>query len=339
MLRKIVIAALSAVVLFYTVIFIQMGTIWFYDLEAFKELFMIFFFLFFTFLVHENIAVFFKSDRFSATSNQVIALLEVLTVVFISILFTVLFIYIPQYLFIPTVEFTAKGIRLTLVVTSFISLFIYYFIERERVRKKLQEEFLRTEQLQKENFRTQLESLKNQINPHFLFNSLNVLNSLIFKDPAKANKFLRQLSEVYRAVLDVSGKSLTSLQSEMDLVNAYIFLMTTRFGDNLKFEISVSPEKMNHELPPSSVQMLIENAIKHNRFTNEEPLKILIYDEDDWLIIKNNIQTRTDKPYSKKIGLQNIINRYKLLTDRQVEIKQTENEFIIRLPLLIVENV
>lgn len=339
MLRRIAIAALTAVLLFYTVFFIQMGTVWFFELEAMKELVMMFFFLVFTFWAHEKIASFFNSSQMIKFLPQAKTLLEGVTVIILSMVFCVLFIFIPQYLFIPTVEFTPKGVRLTLVVTSFISLFFYYFVERERIKKKLQGEFLRAEQLQKENFKAQLESLKNQVDPHFLFNSLNILGSLIYKDPGQAVQFLGQLAKVYRTVLHSSRKLLVPLLTEMELSNSYIYLMKTRFGNSLQFKTDVPSEKMHYELPPTSVQMLIENAIKHNRFTVQEPLTIRIYVANGMLVVENNLQSRLDKGSSTKVGIQNIINRYKYLTERQVEVAPTAKEFIVRLPLLEVEEV
>lgn len=311
-----------------------MGTIWFFEFEALKELVMFFFFLVFTFWTHEKVSACFNSNRLAKVPPQAKALMEGVTVIFISITYSVLFVFIPQYVFIPTVEFTPRGVRLNLVVTSIISLFFYYFVERERGKSKLQEESLRAEQLQKENFKAQLDSLKNQIDPHFLFNSLNVLGSLIYKDPGKAVQFLGQLSKVYRIVLDSNRKPLVPLHMELELVNAYIFLMKTRFGNNLQFEIDKSLEEMHGELPPTSVQMLIENAIKHNGFTAQEPLIIKIYIADGRLVVANNLQPRLEKESSTKVGLQNIMNRYRHFTDEQVEITPTAKEYKVRLPLL-----
>lgn len=334
MLRRIAIAAFTAAVLFYTVFFIQRGTIWFFELEAMKELVMMFFFLVFTFWMHEKVASFFNSNRMAKLPSQGKILLEGVTVIILNVIFCILFIFIPQYLFIPTVEFTAQGIRLTLVVSSFISLFFYYFVERERGKKQLREEFLRAEQLQKENFKAQLESLKSQIDPHFLFNSLNILGSLIYKDPGKAVQFLGQLSKVYRIVLDSGQKQLVTLERELELMHAYIYLLKTRFGDNLQFQTDVPFDRMSHQVPPNSLQMLIENAIKHNGYSVEEPLTIKIFVADKMLIVTNNLQPRLDKEGSTKIGLQNIVNRYTLLTNQPVEIEPTQSEFIVRLPLL-----
>lgn len=339
MLRRVYIAALTAVALFYTLIFIQLGTVWYFELEAMKELVMFFVFLVVTFWTHEKVASFFNSDAVAGLSQKTSALLEGITVILLSMIYSVLFILIPQYLFIPTVQFTPQGVRLNLVATSFISLFFYYFVERERWKTKLQEEFLRAEQLQKENFKAQFESLKSQIDPHFLFNSLNILGSLIYKDPGKAVQFLGQLSKVYRIVLESNRKQVVPLRTELELVEAYAFLLKTRFGSNLQIMTDVPFEKRDHGLPPTSVQMLLENAIKHNGYTPGEPLTIKIFIEGNKLVVANNLQPRMEQANSSKVGLQNIVNRYSHLTDKQVEICPTDDAFIVKLPLLQEEEV
>ncbi|MFD3003706.1 sensor histidine kinase [Pontibacter toksunensis] len=212
-------------------------------------------------------------------------------------------------------------------------------MERERWKTKLQEEFLRSEQLQKENFRAQFESLKSQIDPHFLFNSLNVLGSLIYRDPGKAVQFLGQLSKVYRIVLESNRKQVVPLRTELELVEAYTFLLKTRFGSNFQIMTDVPLEKMEHGLPPTAVQMLVEKAIKHNGYTPGEPLAIKIFVEGNKLVVANNLQPRLEPANSSKVGLQNIMNRYSHLTEEQVEICPTEDEFIVKLPLLQEEEV
>lgn len=334
MFRRIYIAALTATALFYTVIFIQLGTIWFFELEAMKELVMFFVFLVATFWTHEKVAAYFSSSPIAGLSPRVNAFLEGTTVFLLSVVYSILFIILPQYLFIPNVEFTPRGTRLNTVVTSFVSLFFYYFVERERWKNKLREEFIRAEQLQKENFRAQFESLKSQIDPHFLFNSLNILGALIYKDPGKAVQFVRQLSKVYRIVLDSNRKQVVPLRTELELVEAYVFLLKTRFGDQLDIQIDVPLGKMEYELPPTTVQMLVENAVKHNGYTSEEPLTIKVFIEGQYLVVVNNLQPRLEKAESSKVGLENILNRYSYLSDKQVEVMPTENEFIVKLPLL-----
>lgn len=334
MLRRIVIAGLAAIALFYIIVFIQLGTVWFFEIEAMKELVFIFIFLLVTFWTHEKIAGFFNRNRARFINSKFTAFLEALTVIIVSGVYSGLFTFIPQYLFIETVEFYPAGIRLNLVMAALISLFIYYFVERERGKYELQKEISKAEQLKTENFKAQLETIKSQIDPHFLFNSLNVLNSLVRKNPDKASEFLEQLSSVYRIILDSGRKTVIPLTAEMDLVKAYAFLMTTRFGRSLKFEIDLPPSLHENNIPPASLQMLIENAIKHNTFTREEPLKIKVFISDNYLVVENNIQPKIEEENSLKVGLNNIISRYKLLTEREVKIESDKFRFTVSLPLL-----
>ena len=337
MLRRIAIAGIAAIALFYTIVFIQMGTIWFFELKAMKELVFTFIFLFVTLWTHEKLAAYFNRNREKFTNSKVTAFLEAVTVIFISSVYSAVFTFLPQYIFIETVEFTGQGIRLALVMAAIISLFIYYFVERERGKFQLQEEISKAEQLRAENFKAQLETIKSQIDPHFLFNSLNVLSSLVQRNPDKATEFLEQLSSVYRILLDSGRKTLCSLKAEMDLVKAYTFLMTTRFGSSLRIDINLPLPVADKSVPPASIQMLVENAIKHNSFTKEEPLEIKIFVSEEFLVVENNLQPRVEVEESSKIGLSNIISRYKLLTDKEVKIQATEKKFIVGLPLIYEE--
>lgn len=185
---------------------------------------------------------------------------------------------------------------------------------------------------------TEHESLKSQIGPHFLFNSLNVLNGLIDENPDKAQEFVSELSSVYRYVLEQKDKSLVSLQEEIDFSKTYMNLVQKRFEDGLEFEIEENvPDYL--EIVPLSLQILLENCIKHNRISSIEPLKVKVYIDDDKLVIKNNLQIKKQLNESTGKGLQNIINRYKTFTRKEVEINQTETEFIVKIPLLTEKNI
>jgi PAS domain S-box-containing protein len=190
-------------------------------------------------------------------------------------------------------------------------------------------------QLQKENLQSQFEMLKNQVNPHFLFNSLNVLTSLISVEPELAEKFTGQLSKVYRYVLEHRSDDLVQLRTELDFLKSYIFLLNIRFGDKLEVNHKLDENNMELKLPPLSLQMLIENAIKHNTFTNRSPLNIDIFvDEENYLNVINNFQKREKNMESTGLGLINIANRYSFLTDRQTFFGVDQQRFIARIPLL-----
>lgn len=189
--------------------------------------------------------------------------------------------------------------------------------------------------LKKENIRSQFEALKSQVNPHFLFNNLNVLSSLIYADQDRAGKFVRQLSKVYRYVLDFKDADTISLQEETDFLDAYLFLLTTRFGENLRIERTLNEDCRMRRLPPAVSQMLIENAIKHNVIARNRPLTIRIFMEADrYLVIQNTLQRKSSVEPSSKIGLENIRRRYRYLTSQQVIIEETPETFTVKIPLL-----
>lgn len=192
----------------------------------------------------------------------------------------------------------------------------------------------KTEALARENVQSQLDALKNQLDPHFLFNSLNTLASLIDDENSPAQNYLDKLSDVYRYVLVSREKNTVTLEEEMQFLDAYIYLNKIRFRENLQVETQLMNDTSQLHVAPLSIQMLIENAIKHNVVSKEKPLKIRIVQEDGFLTVENNLQEKMTFEKSTKVGLQNIINRYRLLTEQQVEILRNEWSFKVKLPLL-----
>jgi sensor histidine kinase YesM len=193
---------------------------------------------------------------------------------------------------------------------------------------------IETEQLKTERFAQQYQSLKDQLNPHFLFNSLNVLSNLVYENPDTAAKFIRQLSGIYRYVLEVQQEELVTLQQELNFANNYLSLQKIRFEDGLQYHIQVEPMQAGH-LPPLSLQLLLENAIKHNIASTEHPLKIDITLNGNALIVKNNLQLKSSIPdESTGVGLSNISKRYELLSAENISIDNSGESFIVKLPLL-----
>ena len=178
------------------------------------------------------------------------------------------------------------------------------------------------------------ESLKNQLDPHFLFNSLNVLSALIEENPSKAIRFTDSLSKVYRYVLEQKDKKLVPVSEEVDFAKTYMALLKTRFEDNVEFITEVPDGDHHLQVVPLSLQLLLENSIKHNHATKSKPLVVRIYSQGDYLIIENNIQKRAMSVASSGIGLNNIRNRYLLLTDQQMIIEDDEQVFRVKLPML-----
>lgn len=206
---------------------------------------------------------------------------------------------------------------------------------RERTRE-LTEANTRLLELQKTNLQSQFEVLKQQVNPHFLFNSLNVLASLIKVDPDLAESFTEKLSKVYRYVLENKEKDMVSLTTETDFINSYIFLLNIRFKGKIFVKINLENIKPEMMILPMALQMLIENAIKHNTFSKTEPLHIDIsVDNDSFLVVTNNLSLRESYVQSTGIGLNNIQDRYKLITDKEPVFEKTKSSFVARIPLIM----
>lgn len=180
----------------------------------------------------------------------------------------------------------------------------------------------------------QFESLKNQLDPHFLFNSLNVLDSLIEENPFQAQRFTNSMSKIYRYVLEQKDKELVSVEEEIDFAKTYCELLKTRFEDAVTFDFNISEEDKKGFVVPLSLQLLLENSIKHNFATSSKPLNIKIFTEKGNLIIENNLQTRELPNTSTGVGLANIVSRYNLLTERNVFVEKSEAFFRVKLPIL-----
>jgi two-component system, LytTR family, sensor kinase len=233
----------------------------------------------------------------------------------------------PQIIYKPT--------NLQVNIASFFSfLLIALIYETMRYVMLWKSKSVEYEQLQRQITISQLETLKNQVNPHFLFNSLNTLITIIPENSEKAVGFVKQLSKVYRYILEMKEDNITSLENELEFLDAYIFLLKERFGDNLIINIEDSAHLNNYwYLVPLSLQILLENAIKHNIVSNHKPLTIDIKIENKKLIFKNNFQLKNQVQEGTGIGLQNIQKRYKLLSNEPVEIIKTAEYFIVVLPL------
>lgn len=203
----------------------------------------------------------------------------------------------------------------------------------------LQEEknqlLLRAERQEKENILSQFETLKNQVNPHFLFNSLNALSSLVHDDPDLAELFISRLTRVYRYVLDFRGEDLVPIEEELEFIKSYFFLQQIRFGNNLRM-YTQAPENILHQyIPPMTLQMLVENAIKHNIISRDQPLTIELYAEgNDFLVVKNNYQKRSENVESTGLGLENLQARYKFLTGVKPVFKVENGYYIAKVPVL-----
>lgn len=224
-----------------------------------------------------------------------------------------------------------------LCVVIIVVLFRNYKLKQKANRLLKQEKSQLTEQnlqLENENILVQFETLKNQVSPHFLFNSLNALASLISTNPEKAVAFTNAFSKIFRNVLERKDRHLIALREELQHVNAYLSLQEMRFGTNLRIDILVPSERMNAYLPPFSLQMVVENAIKHNSISSAEPLTIKIRTNENFLIVTNNLQTRKFVEDSTETGIRNIRSRYKYATALEPVFEVRNNEYYVQLPLI-----
>lgn len=189
-------------------------------------------------------------------------------------------------------------------------------------------------ELERHYVSSQLEGLRNQVNPHFLFNSLNTLIYLIPEDQTKAVSFVQKLSKVYRYVLESRDAKVIPLEDELEYLNAYVFLLKERFGQNLQVKIGDFKDEKQIHIVPLTLQMLFENAIKHNVISTEKPLTVEVFGENGHLVVRNNLQRKNQVMDSTGVGLQNIKDRYRMLTDKPVEIIASQQYYTVVLPKL-----
>lgn len=222
-------------------------------------------------------------------------------------------------------------IPLILIIPVIIFLLVYeltYFLQEWK--KYIQE----TEAIAREHLQSQFEALKKQLDPHFLFNSLNTLASLIDQQNEPAQDFLERLSDVYRYVLETRDKMTVSVEEELTFLDAYLYLIKVRFRDNLQVEQDLPAHLYGKHIPALSLQLLVENAIKHNVISSQHPLVIRLYEESGELVVENNKQLKKTLGDSTKVGLQNIMSRYSLLGTERVTVLNREDLFTVKLPLL-----
>ena len=224
------------------------------------------------------------------------------------------------------VIFLIVSVTITLLVNSIFAAFGFFNFWRTSIKEK--------EELKREGLSAEFETLKSQINPHFLFNSLNTLTSLIEENPKTATDFVQKLASVYRYVLAQKDKELVTLKDELQFVQSYIYLNQIRFGKNLQTIVNIESEYLEKKIVTLSLQMLIENAIKHNVISEQKPLTIEIGIENEKVFLSNNLQRKQVMNDSNGIGLNNIVHRYSLLSKTEVDIMDNNVIFKVSLPLL-----
>lgn len=288
------------------------------------------------------IIIFFQRAYGTHKSKKRIFLYKYLLTIFVSM--AVVFIDIVLFHQVLLLTEPEKCIDLTFVdillqhrylflITTLFAYFINANYERLFLFIELTETGIMAEKYKKDSIESKFNNLKNKINPHFLFNTFNALSEIIEEDPPKASKLVNELSDVYRYVLDNQEINWIPLKKEIEFVYAYINLFKMRFEDNLISDITIPDEYLNYQIAPLTLQLLIENAIKHNEISSKKPLKIQISIKDGILEVKNNLQLKIIINSGSSFGLKNLKERYKHLTNNSIDISQTETEFIVRIAL------
>jgi two-component system, LytTR family, sensor kinase len=218
--------------------------------------------------------------------------------------------------------------------SAMISMIIGLMITAQRTLVRLRQIFLDNEHMKQEMIQSQYETLKSQVNPHFLFNSLNTLTVMIPRQPEVAVQFVEQMSKVFRYSLEYSGQNMIDLRDELKVVRSYLFLNEQRYDGKLKVDINLDDAALQKKIITQSLLMLVENAIKHNEISNENPLTVSIYSEGDYLVVKNTLQRKALPERSTNVGLDNIKKRYALATPVPAVVEENGKWFIVKIPLM-----
>ena len=254
--------------------------------------------------------------------------LTLLALFFLRILVVVVFYGMPFSEFIANeqLRYYQFGLWITLIIVTIFHLAYFY--------NKYQQNRIKEQKVIAGTASAKFDALKNQLDPHFLFNSLNVLTSLIEENPENAQKFTTSLSKVYRYVLEQKDKELVLLDEELEFARTYMSLLKMRFEDSIVFELPEKASNPESKVVPLSLQLLLENAVKHNTVTSNKPLYISIYEDGNNLVVENNLQPKEIIKKSSGVGLSNIMQRYDLLTKKKLNITKEANRFAVAIPML-----
>jgi len=190
------------------------------------------------------------------------------------------------------------------------------------------------EKYKKESAEFEFEMLQAQINPHFLFNSLNTLSSLVYEDAERSAEFIRKLSDVYRHVLDTRQKETIKISEELSFIQSYVFLLELRFEKKLAIELGIEEKILDRKIAPLTMQLLIENAVKHNIVSEKRPLLIKIFNDGNYIVVENPLQAKATKEKGSNMGLKNISSRYQALCGEQIMISDKNDKFVVKVPII-----
>ena len=242
---------------------------------------------------------------------------------FITILLALIVLVIGNLPFKPIFDIPTESIVISVLFNCFAVLLIEFYVN---IRN--------SNELQKEYMKIQYRQLKSQINPHFLFNSLNALVSLINKDSDRASEYVKKLSEVYRYVLTYDMKDVVTLGEEIVFIKNYMEILILRFGKGLSFKMEVGKDYLSYNVPPMTLQLLVENAVKHNIITPSCPLNISISIHNGMLCVSNNVTPRNHAESSNGIGLNNLNEKYRFLANKGIDVSVDESVYLVKLPLI-----
>ena len=281
---------------------------------------------------------YFLSKKLNVIKSPAKSLLWNLSTIFLYSTLAIIFVNYMWFIVIhgkPS-DFLFKGGYLIMIIEMVVTIIIASILYSQSFFLAWRESAVNEERLKKESIKLQYNALKNQVNPHFLFNSLNSLTSLVYSDADQAVKFIKQLSEIYRYVLEHKDNELVLLEEEIQFCKRYIFLQQIRHGDNLKVNFKIE-KNSGVRLVPVSLQILLENAIKHNEVSMDHPLTIDIFTSGDFIVVKNKKQSRSTIIESGGTGLNTLENRYAFLTDQKLIIEDKGMDFIVKVPFIKME--
>jgi sensor histidine kinase YesM len=263
------------------------------------------------------------------------ALLEIIAgILVLTIVNFLIFIVIQRQQIDILYSKTFEGLKYiagTVIITIILINLSFFF-------KSWKQAAVNEEKLRREKLLIEYEALKNQVNPHFLFNNLTALSSLVYKDQEKAVTFIQEFSNVFRYVLESRDKEVVDLATEKRLLKSVSYLYRIRYEDSLQIRIII-PDSSDKYIIPMALQMLLENAIKHNTISAGSPLVVEIMEEEDYIFVRNNLQLKKTEIVSSKIGLENIKSRYKYLSDKEVLVEVSDESFTVKIPVLSIRNV
>lgn len=259
--------------------------------------------------------------------------------IFLQIVFSFIFLYVALHvlMLIMAPEMDDDGGRPGLFMGLISGLLFVQFLANGLILARTTQKLLDSQEqiaaMKREKLEMSYNSLQDQLNPHFLFNNLSVLKSLIIYDQDAAVEFTENFTDVYRYVLQSRDKKLVKFKDELEFIEAFGALHKERLGEGLNAKVSIKKEDLDKEIAPLTMQLLIENAIKHNIASRETPLLLEIYVKDNCLVIANSLN-RKEASYSTKTGLKNLMKRYEMLTDREIVVQHNDEKFEVKVPLL-----